>query len=185
MTRPADDTRWTDEEAAKAVDEAGGWKLTGDYVGLVAVGRALLTLRQERDEAVGIGPGSNDGSPTHCSCRRRMVWQYPVNVDAGELGSPAWICPDCVTRRMRDAESEAAAARARIEECETAMRAVLERVQGPGNSGKSAAILLAALSSPPPGTPQLPPVTSESRAPSAGHDRPYGPYGGTPQAEQT
>jgi hypothetical protein len=90
------------------------------------IGGELVIARKERDaaraalaEAVGIGPGSNDGPWTHCKdCGRRMVWQYPVNVDAGEPGCPAWTCPNCVVVRV-------CAARAALAELAPVVRAAI------------------------------------------------------------
>ena len=99
---------WTTDECVDAYDAAD----TG-YV--VDIGRALLTLREERDEALGIGPGMNDGPFTQCTeCGRRMVWQYPVNVDAGEPGAPSWTCPNCVVRSLQYLRSDLALLRAEV-----------------------------------------------------------------------
>jgi DNA-directed RNA polymerase subunit RPC12/RpoP len=54
---------------------------------------------KERDEAIGIVPGSNDGPTPHCSdCGRRMVWDDP------DHPTPTWTCPRCCVKRMRAAE---------------------------------------------------------------------------------
>lgn len=63
--------------------------------------RDLDEARRERDEAIGIGPGMNDGPFTHCrNCNRRMVWQ------SADHPCPTWLCPQCVLRRLNTAEAE-------------------------------------------------------------------------------
>lgn len=64
---------------------------------------ARLTAENTRltvalNDALAIGEGINDGPWKHChDCGRRMVWQY----DASDGGSPSWMCPNCVMRRLQ------------------------------------------------------------------------------------
>lgn len=93
----------------------------------------IASLEAERDEAIGIGSGANDGWPKNCTCGRRMVWQYAVNVTADEPGAPAWVCPNCVFLRVRDAEAELAAMRPVVEAAVAEHRATAQYYRGNAN----------------------------------------------------
>jgi len=65
---------------------------------LAAAREALAAVTAERDGLIGATP--EHAGPYACctDCGRRMVWSSRTSA------SPAWMCPECVYRLMRDSE---------------------------------------------------------------------------------
>ena len=67
-------------------------------------GHIVAVLRQSVSEAEAQAAKLRAGEPgpkeTCSDCGRAMVWQY----DGRKGGAPAWMCPNCVCRRMDAAE---------------------------------------------------------------------------------